>query len=180
MNLQTDRPTDRPRKSRKVRRRHTASVPGKQSGKPAQSVRREVFGETPLHLFSFVKNKQMWDSDWSWQARSTTVSTLSLLPPAPHKPGNRRGVLLYTASSYPVCGCRCVCFRWFCSRPFYFTSLTFKAGLQLWSQPNLPTRRGSPLWPNNEVGKAAQIPSSSLCFQATFYVSATSLTKGDC
>lgn len=48
---------------------------------------------------------------------------------------------------------------------FYFTSLNFIAGLQLWSQPKLPARRGSPLWPNNEVGKAAQIPSSFIVFQ---------------
>lgn len=88
----------------------------------------------------------------------------ALLPPAPHKPGNRRGVLLYTASSHPVCGCRCVFFRRFFSS-FYFTSLNFIAGLQLWSQPKLPARRGSPLWPNNEVGKAAQIPSSFIVFQ---------------
>lgn len=47
---------------------------------------------------------------------------------------------------------------------FYFIILTCDAGLPPWSQPDLPARRGAPLWPNNEVGRAAQIPSSSLRF----------------
>lgn len=33
------------------------------------------------------------DPDWSWQARSTTVSSLST--PLSPKPGNHRGVLLF-------------------------------------------------------------------------------------
>lgn len=33
----------------------------------------------------------------------------------------------------------------------------------------MTTRRGAPLWPNNEVGKTAQISSPSLCFPAAFF-----------
>lgn len=110
------------------------------------------------------------------------VSFSSSSPPAQHtQPGNRRGVLLLSRLwlphsrvsmrfSSPVFFPKFLKYIYIYN--FYSAGLTLQAGLHPWSQPKLSARRGSPLWPNNEVGKAAQIPSSSLCFQATFCVSA--------
>jgi len=49
---------------------------------------------------------------------------------APHNQEIVEVCFFIPASGYPVCGCRCAFFRPFFSC-FYFTSLTFNAGLQL-------------------------------------------------
>lgn len=94
-----------------------------------------------------------------------------LRPPAQTRKSSRCAPL----SRCPVCGCRCV----FSQRLFgVFTWNTcFEAEPDCESRPNLPTRRGSL---NNEVGKAAPVPSSWTCFQATISVLSTSVTKDDC
>lgn len=69
-------------------------------------------------------------------------------PSRSHKPGNRRGVLLYPASCYPVCGCRCVFLRVFFF--FYPNSLASKP---CWSVKVGPTcLRGADLHSGEQWG----------------------------
>lgn len=132
--IYAEQPTERGSRGRDAWRRHTALASRKSAVNSLKVWGEKLWfwcgpGAPRLHHFSSWK--PVCDSDWSWQARSTTVSALSPLllppPPPPPQPGNRRGVLLYPACGYPVCGCRCACFPPTLS-VFNLTSLTFKAG----------------------------------------------------
>lgn len=84
MNLQTDRPTEEEEKSPPPTH---GSSPRETERLNQLKVREEKFLVKP-RFTSLARKKttktttkhQMWDSDWSWQARSTTVSPLSSLP----------------------------------------------------------------------------------------------------
>lgn len=160
MNRQTDRPTEEQEKSPPPTH---GSSPRETERLNQLKVREEKFLVEP-RFTSLARKKttktttehQMWDSDWSWQARSTTASPLSSLPLHTNQEIVEVCFFIPLVAT-PFAGVdACVCF--FSLVLFISRVLTFKAGLELWSQPNSPTRRGSPLWPNNEVGKSGSNP----------------------
>lgn len=183
MNLQTDRPTEEQEKSPPPTH---GSSPRETERLNQLKVREEKFLVEP-RFTSLARKKtteqnkkhQMWDSDWSWQARSTTVSPLSSLPL--HTNQEIVEVCFFippvATPSAGVDACVCVCF--FFSRPFLFHEFwLLKPDLN--SEVSRTRLRGEDLHSGRTMRwvQAAQIPSSSLCFQATFYVSATSFHKG--
>lgn len=85
------------------------------------------------------------------------TSLCLLLPPlfAPHKPGNRRGVLVLSA--YPVCGCRSVFWCDFCPPP----PLVFCV---VWAEVKWSCRESSSSTLDEQWGEySGSNPSSSLC-----------------